>query len=186
MEDLYFQLMGELLGTNKFLHRPNRCSQSIFDTLPIAMSSLYVRKYLSKGTKQAVSEMVESMRKEFIIVLKTADWMDEKTKAKALKKARNMEAVVGYPEEILDNSKLIEYYKGLKIHKKKYFDSMRNIEKFFRRKLFHNFRRPVNRRDWETHSGLGLVRAFHSPFGNRIRENFNSNDNPMIQTIQLF
>ena len=49
--------------------------------------------------------------------------MDEKTKVKAHQKLRTIKEYIGYPDEILDNAKLEELYKGLNVNSMHYFNN---------------------------------------------------------------
>ena len=49
--------------------------------------------------------------------------MDPKTKERALKKLSTIKEYIGYPEEILDNAKLEDLYKGLEINATHYFQN---------------------------------------------------------------
>ena len=49
-------------------------------SLPIAVGSLYVRRYFKEEAREAVLEMVSDIRHEFLEILNEIDWMDEMTK----------------------------------------------------------------------------------------------------------
>lgn len=57
--------------------------------------------------------MVSDIRAEFEEILKNVDWMDEKTRINALEKAKSMSTHIAYPDELLDNRKLEEFYDGV-------------------------------------------------------------------------
>lgn len=57
--------------------------------------------------------MVSDIRVEFEEILKNVDWMDEKTRINALEKAKSMSTHIAYPDELLDNRKLEEFYDGV-------------------------------------------------------------------------
>lgn len=61
--------------------------------------------------------MVADIRKEFVDILKNVDWMDEKTRQNALEKAQSMSTHIAYPDELLDNKKLEEFFDGVNEHK---------------------------------------------------------------------
>ncbi|XP_031344636.1 neprilysin-2-like isoform X2 [Photinus pyralis] len=78
-------------------------------------SALYVRKHFHEDNKQEVTEMVSNIKKEFAKNVKGADWMDNDTKLHALEKLAAMSSHVGYPDELLSDKKLEDYYKGLHV-----------------------------------------------------------------------
>ncbi|XP_031627155.1 neprilysin-2-like isoform X2 [Contarinia nasturtii] len=68
-----------------------------------AVGALYVRKYFREETRRATVEMVKSIRNEFIDILRNATWLDDVTRGEAIKKAKLMDAHIGYPIEFHDN-----------------------------------------------------------------------------------
>jgi predicted metalloendopeptidase len=53
--------------------------------------------------------------------------MDPETKKLAHKKLQTIKEYIGYPEEILDNAKLEDLYKGLQIDSANYFENGINM-----------------------------------------------------------
>lgn len=72
-----------------------------------------MRKYFNEAAKKNAMEMVSDIRAEFEEILNEVDWMDEKTRANAIDKARSMSTHIAYPDELLDNRKLEEFYDGV-------------------------------------------------------------------------
>uniref|UniRef100_A0A158P7B7 Peptidase_M13 domain-containing protein n=1 Tax=Angiostrongylus cantonensis TaxID=6313 RepID=A0A158P7B7_ANGCA len=60
-------------------------------------------------------EMVNYVQEAFQDMLVENDWLDSSTKASALDKARNIRRVIGYPDFILDDKKLDDFYSGLSV-----------------------------------------------------------------------
>ena len=135
-----------------------------------ATGALYVRKYFKQDSKAAALEMVEAIRKEFVEILEAVPWMDEKTKTAALSKAKNMTHHIGYPDELMDDAKIVEYYKTVSVDENKYFESILNIGKFGTDRSFKKLREPVNKTEWINHAGAAVVNAYYSPNKNSIGE----------------
>lgn len=57
--------------------------------------------------------MVKDIQLEFKDILHKIDWMDDVTRKAALEKAESMTTHIGYPDELLDDKKLEEFYKGV-------------------------------------------------------------------------
>lgn len=89
------------------------CTFSI--SLPIAAGALYVRKYFNEEARQNAIEMVADIRAEFEDILRKVDWMDDHTRQNALDKAKSMSTHIAYPDELLDNRKLEEFYNWVSI-----------------------------------------------------------------------
>ena len=79
----------------------------------MAIGSSYVRKYFKEDAKHAADEMVNYITKAFNDILNTVDWMDEATRQRALEKSNSIYTSIAYPPELLDDSKVDEYYDGV-------------------------------------------------------------------------
>lgn len=85
-----------------------------FFSLSISTGALYIRKYFDEDSKKKALEMVQDIREEFKKILEELDWMDETTKKAALEKAASMSTHIAYPDELLDNKKLEEFYENVR------------------------------------------------------------------------
>lgn len=111
MEGLRHPLYYQVTGANLF----RSLNEVIYkSSLNIAADALYVRKYFKKDAKESAQELVANIRAEFKETLKSVDWMDEVTRKEALKKADMMVEYIGYPNELLDDTKLEEYYQDVR------------------------------------------------------------------------
>ena len=59
--------------------------------------------------------MVRYIRLEFIRMLKGVDWMDADTKHMAIEKAQSIKAHIGYSNEILDETKVMELFENVSL-----------------------------------------------------------------------
>ncbi|XP_059218296.1 neprilysin-2 isoform X2 [Stomoxys calcitrans] len=139
------------------------------DTLAISVGSLYVRKYFKEDSKSNALEMVNNIRDVFHNILDTVSWMDDTTKEEAKRKLKHMTTHIGYPDEMLDNEKLEEYYRKLDIDADKYFESFLKMNVFGTDYSFNKLRLPVNKTDWIRHARPAVVNAFYSAIENSIQ-----------------
>lgn len=79
-----------------------------------AVASLYIRKYFDLESITKANQIIKYLKQTFNEMLKNLDWMDSKTRQKALEKADKMVQHVGYPPEILNNEILDDHYKGVR------------------------------------------------------------------------
>lgn len=114
--------------------------------------------------------MVNNIREEFKILLSEVNWMDNKTRESALTKANAMVTHIGYPDEIMDNKKLEEYYEDLEIDPDTYLESVLQMNIFGTNFSFNKLRKSVNKTDWQTHARPAIVNAFYSSIENSIRK----------------
>ena len=59
-----------------------------------------------------MDEMVRDIRREMDVILKSIQWMDDKTRVRAREKLRTMREYIGYPDELLQVHLLEEVYKA--------------------------------------------------------------------------
>lgn len=96
--------------------------------------------------------------------------MDEDTRKEAIEKAHKMDYHIAYPNELVDNNKLEEYYHDLELVTNSLFNNVQRVRIFKRNNLIRKLRLPVNKTDWETHSIPFIVNAFYSLLENSIRK----------------
>lgn len=134
------------------------------------MGSLYVQKHFNQDSKAIALEMVNSIHNIFDQILNTLDWMDSKTKHEAKRKLKAMVPHIGYPDEMLDNDKLADYYDKLEIDPDKYFESFIRMNQFGTDYSFSKLRVPFNKTAWLRHARPAIVNAFYSSIENSIRK----------------
>ncbi|XP_050295817.1 neprilysin-2 isoform X1 [Anthonomus grandis grandis] len=149
--------------------RWKECIDVSAGSMSIAAGALYVRKYFNEEARQNAKEMVSDIRSEFQNILKKVDWMDEKTRQNALDKAKSMSTHIGYPDEMLSDKKLEEFYGDLELDENQYLPSILNLTLFGTRFSFRRLRQPVNKTDWITHGRPAVVNAFYSAIENSIQ-----------------
>lgn len=149
--------------------RWKECVEIVSGSFSISVGALYVRKYFKEDAKKNAVEMVSDIRQEFMKILKTVDWMDEETRKSALDKAESMSTHIAYPDELLDDRKLEEFYKKLEITPGNYLQSILNLTLFGTEYSFEKLRKPVNKSDWITHGKPAIVNAFYSSIENSIQ-----------------
>ncbi|XP_014207875.1 neprilysin-2-like [Copidosoma floridanum] len=155
-------------GIKKRKPRWKECMDFASDDLLISVGALYVRKYFNKDAKSTVVEMVSDIRNEFIKILHTIDWMDNKTREAALDKAKSMTTHIAYPEELFDDEKLEKFYEKLEISSGSYLESALNLTLFGTEYAFEILRKPVNKSEWIYHGMSAIVNAYYSNTENSI------------------
>lgn len=150
--------------------RWKECIDLATGSLSTGAGALYVRKYFKKESKAAALEMVNAIKVEFEGILKTVPWMDDTTRSAALSKVKTMVTHIGYPDELMDDKKLIDFYKTVKVDEEKYLESILSINIFGTDRAFKKLYEPVNKTDWITHSKPAVVNAFYSSIENSIRK----------------
>lgn len=139
-----------------------------FNSFPLSAGALYVRTFFNANSKQSVKNLVKSIHKAFIGNLNSVEWMDEKTRSLAFKKAHGMHFHIGYPNELLDDNKLNDYYDGLTMQPDSMFYNVMHIQQFLRNREINQYRKTINKTDWQTHSMVTAVNAYSSIMENSV------------------
>ncbi|XP_065355214.1 neprilysin-2 isoform X2 [Calliphora vicina] len=163
------QYATALSGRQEQEARWKECVDISSGSLAISVGSLYVRKHFKQDSKAIALEMVNNIRGVFNQILDEVQWMDEMTKQEAKRKLQSMTTHIGYPDEMLDNDKLEEYYRKLEIDPYKYFESFLKMNVFGTDYSFNKLRLPVNKTDWIRHARPAVVNAFYSSIENSIQ-----------------
>lgn len=140
-------------------------------SLSLSAGASYVRKHFNKVSKKEATDLARIIHGEFIKTLQNVNWMDEKSKAAAIAKANAMNFDVAYPDELVDVSKLNEYYEGLKLQEDSLLHNVLLVNKFVSDRKMRRMHMPINRKDWDERSTRTTnVDAFYSVPQNTIRK----------------
>ena len=114
--------------------------------------------------------MFRNILKAFKAQVKTLDWMDFRTKRKALEKANRVEGYIGYPHWLKDPDAVAEYYKGLRFTNNSFFKNILTMMKWIAEKQIKEYSSPVDR-SW-TSDSPAEADAFYDDERNAISETF--------------
>ena len=99
IEECYFNFYSKTINGIKTMKNINDRSMEITENLlSDVIGKLYVEKYFNPDSKNAVEEMVNTIKDELVIILNNNDWMEDSTKEKALIKLNKMKMKVGFPD----------------------------------------------------------------------------------------
>lgn len=88
-----------------------------------------------------------------------AKWMDDDTKLATYEKIEQMKTLIGFPDWLLEEGKLEEYYQGIEIDLEKHLENMINIIQVKIKAVLNRFRDP-NNNNWATDPTE--VNAYHT------------------------
>lgn len=146
-----------------------RCVGEAYNNLPILVNSIYIRHFFDIDTKNLVHEVLKGIGEEFMKILESNTWMDEITKQRAINKLKSMKALIGFPDELLDNETLKKHLENLTISDN-FFESTLSINIFNNYQKFKNLQNDINKTDWRIHYSITAVNAYYLPFDNIISE----------------
>lgn len=109
------------------------------------------------------------IHQEFMKTLQNVTWLDEQLKAAATSKAMAMNFDIGFPDELLDDKKLNDYYDGLELHPSSLLINTMRVNQFFGNLKNRHLHTPIDRRDWtERAKKTTKVDAFYGVSQNTI------------------
>ena len=110
MRDMKDNLNKHLYGITEKMARWKLCLSQLTGSLAMALSSLYIKHHFRSDSRERAVEMVQFIRQEFDDILHHTEWMDDETKKNAYGKSRMMRAIVGYPDELSNDTLVNEHY----------------------------------------------------------------------------
>ena len=114
--------------------------------------------------------MITYIRAAFNTMLDKVDWMDDITRDKAKKKLENIDQFVAYPDELLEESILEEFYSSLdSMSSSTYLKNDLKVNRFSTTRALKQLRVKIDTRHWTEHSKVALVNAFYNPDKNSIQ-----------------
>jgi putative endopeptidase len=124
-----------------------------------ALGEAYAAKFFPAENKAAMESLVANLNSALKSRLETLDWMDDPTRAEALKKLGNFEVRVGYPNKWRD-------YSAMQIDKAKLFENVMNARLFEWNRQVARLGGPVDREEWGMNPQT--VNASYNPLMNQI------------------
>ncbi|CAG7701489.1 unnamed protein product [Allacma fusca] len=93
--------------------RELQCIQLMDTLLPFALSYNYIIKRSPQGKIKEAENILKNIVFSFQEMVAQSSWMEPGTKLKAIKKAGNVRAFLGYPKWLRSEVELDQYYNGL-------------------------------------------------------------------------
>ncbi|KAF0289689.1 Neprilysin-2 [Amphibalanus amphitrite] len=166
--DARLKFYAQLYGSTEHKPRWKECLEDTISTMHIAAGSLYVKNHFDEDSKKAALELVADVHQQFNMMLQELSWMDDTTKQRAMEKSDAIEYYIAYPDKLLNETLVAEYYEELSVSDDDYFQNTLNARVFFTNKSFKKLREPVDKKDWKRHSKTAVVNAFYSAQDNSI------------------
>uniref|UniRef100_A0A183V478 Neprilysin n=1 Tax=Toxocara canis TaxID=6265 RepID=A0A183V478_TOXCA len=142
------------------------CVTRINSLMPMATSSIYVRKNFDHEAKRQVEEMIELIMEAFVEILDTEDWLTPNTKSFAKEKVDTMSKKIGYPDYLNDSSSVDKEYRYYKVFEGDYYRTKFQFYEMYQKDILERITMKVDRERWV--AGAALVNAFYSPNTNEI------------------
>ncbi|RWS10165.1 membrane metallo-endopeptidase-like 1, partial [Dinothrombium tinctorium] len=149
--------------------RHDTCIRKLMNRFGIALSAMYIRDKFDEESREKAYEMVDYIKRKFLNILKSVNWMDEKTRQRAIEKAQSIRTQIGYSKELLNNTKVAEIYQNLTLDAKTYFETVQKIRRFWTEKELSKLREPYLKNDWKRFAKPATINAFYNALENSIK-----------------
>jgi len=158
-------LQKALSGADVHEERWRVCISDVDNVLGFAVGAQFVNETFDNKTKPEAENMIKMITKAFRQGLVEADWMDEKTRSQAEKKADKITNMIGYPDYIVNNTALEEKYKNLSVGGG-YFENNLNFNQWVLEENLKKLDKPVEKNKW----GMtpSTINAYYTPLKNQI------------------
>ncbi|OXU31078.1 hypothetical protein TSAR_014235 [Trichomalopsis sarcophagae] len=129
--------------------------------LPVGLSTLYVRKYFNNSTKQAIKPVLKTIVDEFKLLVNESSWMDSSSLKTAIKKIELMKQIIGYPNQLLNDSTLDHYTRSLEMNSSTHLQNILNLNRFHFEYSVENLMKPSNEMFWTVVSPATTINAYY-------------------------
>ena len=104
------KLWIKLDGRPKLKTKWSFCVSLIKKYFEFGASALYVQNVSEDDQVKLVTSIVDYIRKAFLQIIQSNNWMDEETKKEAIIKTDKIRLHVGFPSELLNDSAINQVY----------------------------------------------------------------------------
>ncbi|MDR3273521.1 MAG: M13 family metallopeptidase [Flavobacteriaceae bacterium] len=164
LDDINFDFYGKTLqGQKEQRALDKRALSSINGIVGEAFGKLYVAEVFPEEAKVNAKELIDYLKKSFVIHINNLSWMSPETKAKAQEKLDKFTVKIGYPDKWRDysNLEIVSVKEG-----GSYFQNLLNANLFNYDYDKDKIGKPVDRTEW--HMSPQTVNAYFNPSNNEI------------------
>ncbi|KAL3978613.1 hypothetical protein ACER0C_019675 [Sarotherodon galilaeus] len=166
-QDAEQRFLEVMYGTKKSCTpRWKVCVSDTDSALGFALGAMFVKATFAEDSKPIAENMVTEIKQAFEDGLKYVSWMDTETKKAAQEKADAIYNMVGYPEFIMNATKLDKVFNDFAVVSGLYFQNVMQYYNFSGRVTADQLRKLPNRNQWSMTPPT--VNAYYSPTKNEM------------------
>ncbi|CAH0717488.1 unnamed protein product, partial [Brenthis ino] len=158
--ELGFSFSRAVFGLQQRTPRWKSCAANVNANFGVALSFLYVRRHFDVSAQRRAVEMIEDVRAAFAAEAARLRWMDEPTRATALRKLAAIRTFVGFPAWLMDRRRLDKHYEHVDIIEGDLFASYLKLTWAMVKKSLESLREKPDRDRWV--ATATTVNAFYS------------------------
>ncbi|XP_047439160.1 endothelin-converting enzyme 1 isoform X1 [Mugil cephalus] len=166
-QDAEQRFLEVMSGTKKSCTpRWKLCVSDTDSALGFALGAMFVKATFPEDSKAIAEDMVADIKWAFEDSLKYVKWMDSETKKAAKEKADAIYNMVGYPEFIMNATKLDKVFNDFMVVSDLYFQNVMQYYNFSCRVTADQLRKTPNRNQWSMTPPT--VNAYYNPTKNEM------------------
>lgn len=166
-QDAEQHFLEVMYGTKKSCTpRWKLCVSDTDSALGFALGAMFVKVTFTEDSKTIAENMVGEIKWAFEESLKYVNWMDAETKKAAKEKADAIYNMVGYPEFIMNATKLDKVFNDFEVVAEFYFQNVMQYYNFSGRVTADQLRKAPNRNQWSMTPPT--VNAYYNPTKNEM------------------
>ncbi|CAH1637040.1 unnamed protein product [Spodoptera littoralis] len=144
LRTLFQRAYDQTHGHKSITPRSVQCANAVNDMLGMAVSYGIADPHFFNVTKPKIITMIDELKDSLAHLVGQARWMDDNTKIATYQKIIEMKSLVGFPDWLLEEGRLEEYYEGIDIDAEKHLENIININQVKTKKVLNMFREPNN------------------------------------------
>ena len=156
--DESFTLASAMMGLKELPPRWKRCVEATDAAMGELLGKAFVKEAFGGESKGAAEKMVLEISDVFSKEVNRLDWMDAKTKQRALEKLKAMAYLIGYP----DKWRVYDFA----VEPKKFAENVLAARSFEQRRRMAKLGKPVDRDEWQM--SPPAVNAYYDPQRNHM------------------
>ena len=171
-DDIRQDFLYVFAGRETKAPRWKKCNSAARSIMSFASGAMYVRSYFNNNDRESALEMIEDLKDAFKEILSENDWMGESTRNYALEKANEILSLIGFPDFLMNDTALDEYYENLTIVEgDTYSTIILKSSLWGKNKSFRRLKEEVQRDEFTMNPAI--VNAFYTRIKNAISKFLN-------------
>ncbi|XP_058806095.1 neprilysin-2-like isoform X2 [Phymastichus coffea] len=164
----YENFKKSVLNRAESLPREYACLNFLQHHSPVALNSLYIHKFVNKNSNFEQLNILKNVKNQMKKYFKRLGWIDEELRNIVLEKIDTLTAFIGYPEELLNNTIVEDFYKESSVNLENALYSYANITRVEKNFSLRLLRYAHRAHDWAINVNVPKVGANYDSDSHRI------------------
>lgn len=134
------------IDDEKYAPESQKCLEQLED-FDFILRRLYIDNFIPPKSKVMIKGMAENIRRTIVEIVSKKEWLDNKTRVLVVDKLKKIKLRIGYPERIMNDTFLDDYFSDLKIIKNSYLLTYASNKVLIKRKEFLRLGSKANELD---------------------------------------